>query len=185
MRPALLIIDVQKDYDTGGALEIPDLNKSLPQVQRLLDLFREKGLPRIHVRHVSLDSNAVDFRDGTKGIEFIDGFEPQENEVVVTKNFPGSFWKTDLDSILKKNNIDTIFICGYSSFLCCDTTAREAFQHGYDVFYVEDAIGEFEIGDFSTGQIHAYACAVQQDSGFSTVLKTEDVKKTLNERKKT
>ncbi|MBN1783673.1 MAG: isochorismatase family protein [Alphaproteobacteria bacterium] len=175
MKAALLIVDVQKDYDKDGALEISDLRKSLPQIQKLLQFYREKDFLRVHVRHVSLDPKAEDFCDGTKGVEFIDGFEPDANEIVITKNYPGSFWKTKLDDILKKNNIDTVLICGYSSFLCCDTTAREAFQHGYAVFYVEDAIGEFKIGDFSTEQIHAYTCAVQQDSGFSTVLTVDDV----------
>lgn len=172
---ALLVIDVQKEYDSGGALEIPDLQKSLPFIERLVTAAREKSVDVIHIRHIESDSDAEEFCEGTKGVEFIDGFNPLEGEKLITKHVPGSFTGTDLHNYLQSKGVGTIIICGYCSFLCCDTTAREGCQMGYDVIYVDDAIGEFEIGDYTTEELHKYACTVQSESGFSTVVKTEEV----------
>lgn len=175
MNSALLVIDVQKEYDTGGVLEIPNLSKTLPTVSAILKSARDHEVPVFHIQHISLDPKAADFNAKTNGIDFVEGFAPLAGETHLVKHYPGSFWKTRLDVLLKDKDIDTLFICGYSSFLCCDTTAREAFQHGYKVFFIEDAIGEFQIGSYSTDEIHQYACTVQQEAGFSTVIKSKDI----------
>ncbi|MBN2675992.1 MAG: isochorismatase family protein [Alphaproteobacteria bacterium] len=182
MKPALLIIDVQKDYDKGGALEISNIQKTLPKIKEILEFARQKNFLRIHIQHISLDPTAEDFNPNEKGIEFISGFEPHNTEVKIIKHYPGSFWQTNLHKILQENKIDTLFICGYSSFLCCDTTAREGFQHGYKIYYIEDAIGEFEIGNFTPSEIHQYACAVQKDSGFSEIITVKELKEKLEIR---
>ncbi len=173
MTPAILFIDIQKEYDKGGLLEIKNIGKSLAQLKKLLKFARENKTEIIHVQHIGSE-DGPDFRPGTKAVDFIEGFEPLKTETVVTKHYPGSFFQTDLQKHLKAKKIDTIFICGYSSFLCCDTTAREAFQNGYKVYFIDDAIGEFKIGKYSEDEAHAYACTVQAEAGFSEVVKTEE-----------
>jgi nicotinamidase-related amidase len=64
-------------------------------------------------------------------------------------------------------------ICGFTSFLCCDTTAREAFQLGYRVYYIEDAISEFEAGGMPASELHR-AVNIIQGVVFSTVVNTRD-----------
>lgn len=57
----------------------------------------------------------------------------------ITKRQWGAFFGTELDLQLRRRGIDTIILCGISSGIGVDTTAREAFQLGYNQYFVEDA----------------------------------------------
>jgi isochorismate hydrolase len=58
---------------------------------------------------------------------------------ILDKSLYGTFASTDIDARLNKAGCDSVVICGVMTHLCCETTAREAFHHGYDVFFVADA----------------------------------------------
>ena len=64
---------------------------------------------------------------------------PQENEIVVVKNFPNSFRDTALLEILKKEKTDNLVICGAMSHMCIDATTRAAFDLGFNCIVAEDA----------------------------------------------
>ena len=59
---------------------------------------------------------------------------------VITKLQWGAFHGTDLDLQLRRRGIKTIVLGGIAAGIGVDTTAREAFQHGYDLIFVMDAI---------------------------------------------
>jgi isochorismate hydrolase len=47
---ALIIIDVQHDFTlAGAAAEVPGTLQSLPHIRRLVQRYRELGLPIVHV----------------------------------------------------------------------------------------------------------------------------------------
>lgn len=46
---------------------------------------------------------------------------------------------TGLDEILRGRGIETLIITGLVTNGCCDCTARDAFQHGYQVIFATDA----------------------------------------------
>ncbi len=48
-------------------------------------------------------------------------------------------FKTDLDNILKENQIKDVIIVGVMTNCCGETTARDAFMYGYKVFFISDA----------------------------------------------
>jgi nicotinamidase-related amidase len=58
----------------------------------------------------------------------------------ITKRQWGAFFGTDLDLQLRRRGIDTIALCGISTGIGVDTTAREAYQHGYNQIFIEDAM---------------------------------------------
>ena len=58
----------------------------------------------------------------------------------ITKRQWGAFYGTDLDLQLRRRGIDTIVLCGISTGIGVDTTAREAYQHAYHQIFVEDAM---------------------------------------------
>jgi nicotinamidase-related amidase len=176
MTKTLLIIDVQKEYEKGGVLEINNIKQPLENILKLLAYFRKNNLNIIHVQHIAYEhEKEYGFANGTKGVEFIKGFNPKNNEIKITKHLPSSFEGTNLDKYLKDNNIDELYICGFSSFLCCDTTARYAYHKGYNVNYIEDAIGEFDIEGFKTKDLHEYTNAVLEACGFANIVKTKDI----------
>lgn len=136
---ALLLIDIQKDYFPGGKMVVPGAEGVLQAASGLLARFRARGLPVIHVRHISIRPGAGFFIPGTEGSEIHQGVLPLQGEKVVEKNFPNSFTGTGLDDILKGGGIDRLVICGMMTHMCIDTTVRAAFDLGYKVVLAHDA----------------------------------------------
>jgi nicotinamidase-related amidase len=174
MKTALIVIDVQKEYQAGGALAISGFDKAGTNILRLLAWARTGNADILHVRHISTDLDDADFRAGTPGIAFAAGFEPHENESVFTKALPSAFSAPSFKATLKNKGYTQLIVCGFSSFLCCDSTSREAFHRGYDVVFAEDAIGEFAFSGLTEEELHQYACAVQGVM-FAKIMKTAEI----------
>ncbi|ARE23153.1 isochorismatase family protein [Lactococcus cremoris] len=66
-----------------------------------------------------------------------------DNVIHVAKHNWGASYGTDLDVQLLRRGIEEIVLSGIATTIGCDTTAREAFQHGYQVIAVEDAMTDF------------------------------------------
>lgn len=65
-------------------------------------------------------------------------------EVVITKRQWGAFYGTELDMQLRRRGIRTILLTGISTNFGVEGTAREAWQHGYEVVVIEDACASAE-----------------------------------------
>ena len=65
-------------------------------------------------------------------------------EVVITKRQWSAFYGTELDLQLRRRGITTILLTGISTNFGVESTARDAWQHGYDVIVVEDACASAE-----------------------------------------
>lgn len=87
---------------------------------------------------------------------------------------------TQLEGYLKELGVDTVVIAGLMSFMCCDTTARDAHARGYKVLYVRDASAAIDLGDIPTGKVHEVTLAIQ-GFVFSEVVSTEEVLKRMGE----
>jgi nicotinamidase-related amidase len=174
-RYALLVIDMQKEYfKEGGFLRIPDGPKVSKNLQALMDVARSRSVDVIHIRHISKKPGDATFRAGSDAVEFIDGFVPKPEEAVVTKTRPGSFYLTELGDILLRRGIDRVIIGGLMSFMCCDTTAREAHARGYPVYFLKDATAAIDLGGIAAPDVHAVVCAVQ-GLVFSSVVTTAEM----------
>ena len=99
----------------------------------------------------------------------------QVGEERIWKEFPGSFEQTSLHETLQKWGIKKVVLTGYMAHVCISTTAREAFQKGYEVLLVEDAIGDRDIPGVQGGEVTRVALAELGDV-FGTVVKSTDIK---------
>ena len=172
---ALLIIDMQKEYEPFGKLPVNHLPSVQKNAKLLLNTARQNDeMLIIHIRHISPDPNDTDFVDGTTGVEFMDDFVPAPDEIVITKHYINAFSNPELETILQKNNVKDVLVCGLTSILCCDTTCRIGQEKGYRIKYISDAIGEFDLGNISGDEAHKYVDAVQAMM-FSEVVDTENV----------
>ena len=71
-------------------------------------------------------------------------FKPLSNEHVITERTGASgFAGSNLDSYLRNNGIDTLFLAGFATHVCVESTLREAHDKGYRTFVVTDATGAF------------------------------------------
>ncbi len=75
--------------------------------------------------------------------EFDPRLNVQENDYIVTKRQWGAFFGTDLDLQLRRRGIDTIVLCGIATNIGVESTAREAFQYGYNQIFITDAMATF------------------------------------------
>jgi len=131
MRTALLLIDIQNDYFPGGAMELSGSVEAGRRAAALLAAFRGRGLPVIHVQHLSTRPGATFFLPGTPGVEIHDGVAPLAGETVVRKHFPNSFRETVLLDQLRGGGIAGLVIAGMMTHMCVDTTVRAAFDLGF------------------------------------------------------
>lgn len=139
MNTALLVIDIQKDYFPGGRMEVAGALSASEAAGLLLSAFRKKGLPVIHIQHLSTRAGAAFLLPGTSGIEFHQNVKPLPGEAVIRKNFPNSFRDTGLSSLLQQKRTERLVICGMMSQMCVDTTVRAAFDAGYQCVVAHDA----------------------------------------------
>jgi len=139
MKRALLLVDIQNDYFTGGAMQLVGMEAAAGKANAILQAFRERSEPVYHVRHLSKRPGATFFIPGTPGAEIHPAVEPLPAETVITKYFPNSFRGTNLLDLLKKEGIEQLVICGAMSQMCIDATTRAASDLGFKCTVIEDA----------------------------------------------
>ena len=167
---ALLVIDMQYDFvDPGGlfglmGVDLSMYQESRPRLAELLEAARGNGVLIIHLQNTQLadhmsDSPAQhrfnlrmhgDFRQGdlpltytvpgTKGHEFLPEFRPRDNELVVRKYRSSGFWGTNLDMLLRSNQVETVVVTGCTTEGCVESTARDAMFNDYYVVIPEDCV---------------------------------------------
>ena len=124
----------------------------------LVDAAHKAGIPVIYTRFVY----RADYQDGgvlvqdllpaladTKSLaagtwdsELVDELVPEEADFVLDKNRYSAFYGTGLEPILSSLGIDSLVMCGVTTNMCVETSARDASQRDYRVFVVSDATGE-------------------------------------------
>ncbi len=139
MKPALVLVDIQRDYFPEGRMEVVGATDASQVAKRLLDHFREKDLPVVHIQHIATRAGATFFLPNTEGINFHESIAPLSGEMVIKKHFPNSFRDTEMEEYLLSKGIRQLVICGMMSHLCIDATTRAAFDKGYACIVAHDA----------------------------------------------
>jgi nicotinamidase-related amidase len=136
---ALLVIDIQNDYFPGGAMELEAADAAGAKAGQAIRHFRDKNLPVIHVRHLSVRPGSTFFLPGTRGAEIHSSVSPRDAEMVIEKNFPNSFRATRLEQTLKESAIKNLVVAGMMTHMCVDATVRHGADLGYKITLLGDA----------------------------------------------
>jgi len=139
MNTALLLIDIQNDYFPGGNMEVSGSVEASFRARDVLDFFRKKEMPVIHVRHLSVRPGATFFLPGTPGVEIHENLTPLSTETVIEKNYPNCFRDTPLRAVLEKEGITRLVVAGMMTQMCVDATVRAAFDYAFACTLVHDA----------------------------------------------
>lgn len=71
--------------------------------------------------------------------ELVPEIDREEGDFAITKRQWGAFTGTELDLQLRRRDIETIILCGISTNIGVESTARFAYEYGYSQIFVEDA----------------------------------------------
>ena len=139
MKPALLVIDMQKAWFGGNSK--PSMESAAEQINAAAGYFSRNGLPVIWIRQESRHEGIV---PGSHLFEFIDLLKPEADALCIKKNYSNSFNKTELDAILRKNRTDTVIVSGFCAEWCVLSTYRGAEDLDYRPYLLS---GGFAGGD--------------------------------------
>ena len=67
----------------------------------------------------------------------------QPGDLIVVKRNWGAFYGTDLELQLRRRGLDTIILCGIATEFGVESTARDAFERGFNQIFVSDAMAAF------------------------------------------
>ena len=178
MNECLVLIDLQNDYFIGGSMELVGIEEAAANAQILLNTFRKRGSPVIHIRHISTRPGATFFLPESDGANINQMVAPQGNEIVIVKNYPNSFRDTPLLDVLRKNKTGKLVICGAMSHMCIDASTRAAFDLGFDCIVAEDACAtkdlEFRDKIVKAAEVHASFMAALS-APYAMVISTEEI----------
>jgi nicotinamidase-related amidase len=152
--PVLIPIDMQKAFDLPGRPRRwnADLDRN---GLALLAAWRARGLPIIHVRHDSVETESQ-FRPGHPGNALRAGFDPAVGEALVSKSVNSAFIGTDLDLRLRRLGVDAVVVFGMTTDMCVSTTVRVGANLGWPMIVVGDACDCCDLPDpFDGGVVPA------------------------------
>jgi nicotinamidase-related amidase len=151
-KTALVAIDLQRGIVAGDTAPRPG-SEVVGRAARLAAALRAAGGTVVWV-HVT---PSADGRDGLRPVtdappnmggramppdwaELLPELGVAPNDIVITKRQWGAFYGTELDLQLRRRGIDTILLCGISTNVGVESTARDAYERGYSQVFVEDAM---------------------------------------------
>lgn len=175
---ALVVVDVQNDYDRGGVLEIayPPFGETVLNVGRAMDAARTAGIP-VAVIRMDLPESAPVFAKGTHGAELHPEVARRPRDIVMNKRLPSSFAGTDLEAWLRGRGIDTVTVIGYMTHNCDMSTVVHAMHMGFSVEILSDATGSLPYvntaGSATAEEIHRVMLVAMQ-ARFAAVCTTTE-----------
>lgn len=178
-RSALLILDMQRYFlDADSHAYIPSADAILPRVDALRETYATLGLPIVWTRHLNTPADAQGMsrwwrdlvvRENPKS-EIHPFFSPAA-DTVIEKTQYDAFHETILNPFLHERGIEQVVIAGVMTHLCCETTARSAFMHGYDVFFLID-------GTATYSEVFHRAALQNLVHGFAALVLSEEIRLT-------
>lgn len=140
---ALVVIDLQKGI--AGLQTVHPAAEIIERSARLARFFRERGLPVVLVNVTGRAPGRTDAARPALSFppdfaEIVPGLGPQPSDILVTKQRVGAFLGTSLDEALRSRGVTQVFLTGIATSGGVEATARSAYDLGYNVVFVTDAI---------------------------------------------
>jgi len=133
---ALVLIDCQQTY-REGIMQLVGVEPALKEAASLLKRFRAAGRPVIHIMHDAGPGTPYDV--GAPIGQIADIVAPIEGETVIVKNYPSSFFQTDLGAQLEKTGRHDLVLAGFMTHMCVEATARASIDLGFKATVVASA----------------------------------------------
>jgi ureidoacrylate peracid hydrolase len=158
-------------FDRAG-LDITGAQKAIAPIAKVLAAARQAGLKIVYlkmgyrpdlsdlgpndsvnrIRHlkfgVGQKIQAPDGRESrvlirdTWNTDIVPELKPQSNDIVIYKTRFSGFYRTDLDTTLKKFGIKHLIVTGVTTSVCVESTVRDAMFRDYLCLLLQDCMSE-------------------------------------------
>jgi nicotinamidase-related amidase len=150
LKTALVVIDLQNGITSMPAL--PHSSKMvIENTVKILNVSRKNGMP-VFLVNVKPSADMKDVLSPVSESSFkrsgydsdwsqlVPELNVQPTDFLITKHQWGAFYGTELDLQLRRRGIETIILCGISTNFGVESTARFAYELGYNQVFAEDAM---------------------------------------------
>ncbi|TPG78307.1 cysteine hydrolase family protein [Pseudomonas arsenicoxydans] len=151
MATALLIIDVQQAL-CSGEYECFEINRVIESINHLSTRARIAKVPVVFIQHEEEGSPQA---YGTDGWKLANNLDTEPTDHYVRKTTADSFYQTNLEKLLPREDFERLIICGLQTDYCVNATVRQALKLGYDVELAADAHSTVNNGNLSAEDIIA------------------------------
>lgn len=161
----------------------------IPDLRNVIDIMRGKGIPIYYAKAIR-ESSGLDLLDrvhkiipesrreklddmhlcikGTWDADIIDELYPEPGDYIVEKRRDSVFQDTEFELWLRSFGADTIIFTGIDSYICVESSVRDAFNKGYDVILLSNCVASRE------KQLHV-ASLLQIAEAYGWVLSTGEL----------
>lgn len=155
-KPALILVDFVRAYFEPKCELYADVERELASALRVRDAARAAviDIPIIYTNVLFAPSGVnaglfikkvlplKNFVAGSEMGAWAEGIDPQEDELVISKQYASAFFGTTLSSTLTAAGIDTLIITGLTTSGCIRATCVDCISHGFVPIVVSDACGD-------------------------------------------
>jgi maleamate amidohydrolase len=153
-KPALIMIDFVEAYFDPTCGLFAGVEDALASGIRVQKAARAAGVPVIYTnvvynksvlnggRFYQKSMTLHNFIEGSPMGAWPSGLVPNEDELVISKQYPSAFFGTSLASTLTSLGIDTLIHTGVSTSGCVRATCVDCCSHGFIPIIVRDAVGD-------------------------------------------
>ena len=153
---ALLVIDMQRDFMSGGALPVAQSDALIPVINACMHRFDDRGLPVFATRdwhppdHASFVTGGgpwpVHCVAGSDGARFAEGLAWPATLHIVNKgeqrDLPGysAFEGTQLHAQLQRQGVQRLFVTGVATEYCVRASVLDALKLGYALVLLREGV---------------------------------------------
>jgi nicotinamidase-related amidase len=151
--PALIVVDLSNGFSMPSSPLGGDFDSQISHINGLLEVFRAKQLPVYYTTVVYHDETTASvfrrrlpdlniLQTSSEWIKINSKINKEPNELIIEKQWPSAFFKTQLTAQLEKASVDSIVVVGLTTSGCVRATVMDGLQYNYPVFVVPEACGD-------------------------------------------
>ncbi len=149
--PLVVFVDMQQEYIAAPRLmAIPEIDRALANSRVVLDFARRIGFPIAFIRWAD---RSPFFNKATPFFRWIEGFEPQRNEMVFERGQPSCYSSKEFAELIEQSGGQMVLV-GFAGELACLSTMVDAFHRNHRVKYLIDASASHELVGMAADDVH-------------------------------